>query len=542
MTFDGISVKAFPGGFARLKSAIDEFKRQNENLLFLHAGDAVQGTIYFTKFQGDADIDFLNYIGIDVMTFGNHEFDKGPLVPKKLVEQALFDIVSANIDFSKEPSINKRVKPYVIKYFGKEAVAIIGVTTDETNEISMPGPTIKINNVIDSLKKTVSEVEQKGINKIILISHIGYEEDKRLAGEIKGIDIIIGGHSHTLLGGEEFKNHALNPEGDYPTVIKDKDGVITLVVQAWKWGQALAKLMVEFDERGNIKDFNAQQVIVLSDRFVQNRQDIPTDSETYKKIINSINNSKGLRIFPEDNATLQKLAPYKAQIDDFRKQILATAEDDLIVGLNSGAGPLVIDSFVQKVNAELGFINRGAIRMDLSVGNITLGDVYELMPFGNTICLANLRGSEIKQALEDGIDFQIVNNPQNPYYPYVSGMVYTVRPSAKKGNRVTSLLRTNNDGTIKPLDMDSTYKFVSIDFIAKKGGDGFTFFTTYSGNLIDTGLIDAEIFADYLSVQKTIRNPTEERIKIDTSSSLEISKLYIIFLSKYQHPKGLFRG
>lgn len=529
MIFDGIKAKAFLGGFARIKTAVDYFKSTRQNVLFVHAGDAVQGTLYFTKFQGDADIDFLNFIGIDVMTFGNHEFDKGTVIPRKFVDRARFDIVSANIDFSQEPHINERVKPYVIKSYGNDLIAIIGVTTEETETTSSPGPTVKFNKIIDSLKKTISKIEAMGINKIIVISHIGYDADKKVAKEIKGIDVIVGGHSHTLLGDEEFTNFGLKPEGKHPTVINRNDGDLVLIVQAWKWGQAIGALMVDFDEKGKIKNYKGENILLISDRFVQGNQDIPHDSEIYKKIISSINASKGLRIFPENADVLNLLTPLKAQIDDFRKQVLAVAEDDIIRGLNSGAGPLVIDSFVVKMEADIGLINRGSIRKDLYAGKITLGDVYEVLPFGNTLCLLYLKGSEIKQALEDGIDYQLTRYPDSPHYPYVSGFTYSVKPLAEKGNRVYGLMKKKSDGAFEPLLMDRIYKFVTVNFIAKQGGDGFVFFNSYQGNVIDTGLIDAEVFTEYLSSQKSVKNPTEERIKIDNSPLQALIMQYIIF-------------
>lgn len=528
MVFDGINAKTFLGGFARIKSAVDYMRNTRQNVLFVHAGDAVQGTLYFTKFQGDADIDFLNLIGIDVMTFGNHEFDNGTVVPKKLVNKAKFDIVSANIDFTMEPQLNEKVKPYVIKNYENSHVAIIGVTTEETVTTSSPGATVKFKNVIQSIKKTVAEIEAIGINKIIVLSHIGYDADKIIAQEVKGIDIIVGGHSHTLLGDEEYRQFGLTPEGNYPTVIKKDDGDVVLIVQAWKWGQAIGALMVNFDAKGKVERYNAEQLILVNERFVQNKQDIAPDSEVYKKIIASINSSKGLKLFPEDADALRMLAPLKAQIDNFRKQVLTVADDDLISGLNSGPGPLVIDSFVEKLKAEIGLINRGSIRKDLFAGNVTLGDVYEMMPFGNTLCLVNLRGSEIKQLLEDGIDYQLIHNPKDPYYPYVSGLKYSVRTNATKGNRLFNLMKKRPDGTFEPLKDDYVYKFVTNNFIAKQGGDGFVFFNTFQGSVIDTGLIDAEVFSAYLSSQRSIQNPKEERIKIDNSQLLVFIKRYII--------------
>ncbi len=528
MVFEGTNATAFLGGFTRLKTAIDEVRRTRDNVLLVHAGDAVQGTLYFTKFQGDADIELLNHIGVEVMTFGNHEFDKGLTVPKKFVENARFPIVSANIDFTKEPSIGEGVKPYVIKYYDNKPVAIIGVTTEDTTNISSPGPTIVFNNVAESLKKTIAELEAMGINKIIVLSHIGYERDKRIAEEVKGIDVIVGGHSHTLLGDDEYVSFGLDPEGPYPTVVNRVDGETVLIVQAWKWGQVLGLLSLEFDKDGKVIDYKGEQLIVVNDRFMQNRQVIPPESADYKKIVSSIKNSKGLKIFSEDPKTENLLTPLRSQLEQFYKQVLTVAEDNLVIGLNSGPGPLVIDSFVAKTGADIGIINREAIRTNLSKGNITVGNVYELLPFNDTLCLTDLTGKELKQVLEEGIDFQISRSPSNPGYPYVSGLVYEVQPHLTKGNRVSGLWKKRPDGSLQPIEMDKVYRLVTINFIALQAGDGFDFFRTFKGTVTDTGFVDAEVFSEYLSSQRSIKNPTEVRIRINNTGALKTD--YIIFV------------
>jgi len=105
---DGVNTSVKIGGVTRLKTALDELRSLRGNVLFLHAGDAVQGTLYFNVFQGDADFDFLNYLGVDAMTFGNHEFDKGAAMAGRFVARAAFPILSANIDVSREPSLAGR--------------------------------------------------------------------------------------------------------------------------------------------------------------------------------------------------------------------------------------------------------------------------------------------------------------------------------------------------------------------------------------------------------------------------------------------------
>ncbi|MBE0557497.1 MAG: metallophosphoesterase, partial [Proteobacteria bacterium] len=237
---DGVDTSVKIGGVTRLKTALDELRGSRENVLFLHAGDAVQGTLYFNVFQGDADIDFLNYLGVDAMTFGNHEFDKGAAMAGRFVARASFPILSANIDVSREPSLAGKVAPYLIKQYGSERVGIIGVTTVDTAVTSSPGDTVSFNDVTKSVAEAVISLAAIGINKIIVLSHIGYDEDVKLANAVAGIDVVVGGHSHTLLGDPaQFAPLGITSvdeilKGRYPTVVKGPENETALVVQGWR--------------------------------------------------------------------------------------------------------------------------------------------------------------------------------------------------------------------------------------------------------------------------------------------------------------------
>jgi len=234
--FDGVKTRTDLGGAARMKTAIDVLSEDNENTLILHAGDAVQGTLYYTAYSGEADFVLLNYYGIDAMTLGNHEFDKGPGSVANYIAWAHFPIISANIDADAEPLLRGKILPFTLKVLGHNTVAIIGATTKDTESTSSPGENLKFEDVGKSVKNTVNLLKSLGLNKIILLSHIGYEEDIGLAESVSGIDVIVGGHSHTLLGDQaEFAEFGLSvPAGyDYPTVVKNPDGKDVLVVQAW---------------------------------------------------------------------------------------------------------------------------------------------------------------------------------------------------------------------------------------------------------------------------------------------------------------------
>lgn len=522
LKFDRVDTKVFLGGCPRLKTALNKIKSEANHFMLLHAGDAVQGTLYFTLFNGDADIECLNLLGIDAMALGNHEFDKGTTFVAKFIDKISFPIIAANIDFAQIPSIAKKVQPYMIKNYSSERVAIIGLTTEKTAEISNPGADIKFNDVRSSTAKTIEDLKKEGINKIIVVSHIGYDEDKKLGETISGIDIIVGGHSHTLLGdAASFGLLGMKPEGRYPTVVKAPDGKDVLIVQAWRWGGMIGLIEVDFDEMGDIKGYSKNPVLILGPRFIQDNKEIPQNSDKYERILEIIKSSAIANIYEEDRALKNILQPYKKKLDELMNSVIAKAKDNLIVGLNSGPGPLIADSMAWMTGAQIALLNRGGVRRDIYSGDISVGTVMEVLPFSNTLFLIELSGSDIKAALEEGIDFQLSYNFSNPLYPYVSGMTYAVNKSSPKGERVVDIKVKNSQAVYEPLNMGQSYKLVTNSYMASKGGDGYASLRGFSGYKYDTGLLDFEVFIEYLKHLKVIFDPKDDRITIRTQIGLK---------------------
>ncbi|MBF0531289.1 MAG: metallophosphoesterase, partial [Deltaproteobacteria bacterium] len=188
------------GGFGRLAAKIKQIRAKSKNTLLLHAGDVFQGTLYFTKYHGLADLDLMNRMGFDAMAVGNHEFDLGPATLAQFASQARFPVLSANIDVSGEPLLSGLIKPMVIKEVGGRKIGIIGATTPATTHMSSPGPKVKFESVAPVIGQWVQKLSYQGVNIIIVLSHLGLDADIKLAHMVPGIDVILGGHSHTLLG------------------------------------------------------------------------------------------------------------------------------------------------------------------------------------------------------------------------------------------------------------------------------------------------------------------------------------------------------
>jgi 5'-nucleotidase len=197
-----------------------------------------------------------------------------------------------------------------------------------------------------------------------------------------------------------------------------------------------------------------------------------------------------------------------------RKQVLATASQDLIRGANSGPGPLVADSMLAAVpRAQVAILNYGGVRKDVLQGAISVGDVLEVMPFANSLVLVDLTGAELQSALEEDLDFLLTKygNHNSTALPYVAGVRFSVTPSAGKGDKVGALKVQGADGTYLPIDPTATYRTVVNAFVAS-GGDGFTAIKHAKGFRSDTGIIDSDAFRDHLQALGTVQNPTTPRI------------------------------
>jgi 5'-nucleotidase / UDP-sugar diphosphatase len=167
--------------------------------------------LYFNRFGGRADCNLLNRMNLDAMTPGNHEFDRDPQALAAFADQANFAIVSANIDASKDPVLFSVIKPYIIKNVGGRKVGIIGLTTPDTPALSHPGPAIAFLDPEQAARKAIAALVAQGVRTIIVLSHLGYDRDVELAARLPEIDVIAGGHTHTLLG--DFKALGLAGEG-----------------------------------------------------------------------------------------------------------------------------------------------------------------------------------------------------------------------------------------------------------------------------------------------------------------------------------------
>lgn len=252
------------GGLEVLEEALRMLRRREPNLLFVHGGDFLPSTRHrYRREQQLTDTRFWNRLGLDAAVLGNHEFDHGPRELRLgILDEARYPLLSANIDVRAEPWLRDAgIVPCVIRRVGGEEVGIVGLTHIATPQISRPGPNIGFREGLPDAQRVVGELRGRGVNKIILLSHMGIAWDLFAAGRLSGVDIIVGAHTHLLLG--RFGPLPWLSWGPYPVVRRDRAGDRVLLVHAYHGLEVLGCLRVRFDDAGRVAGWEGRPQVLL---------------------------------------------------------------------------------------------------------------------------------------------------------------------------------------------------------------------------------------------------------------------------------------
>ena len=218
--FNGANTMTTVGGWSLLMGAVEDMRSREQNVILLHAGGVIEGTIWTAKFGGQVDIDAMNTLQFNALTPGDSEFAGGTAEAAALFKKAKFPVLAANLDVSREPALSGIFKPYTVVESGGQLIGVIGLVTPDIKLHSKAGQNIFVLPPAEAARKYIAELNQQGINKIIVLSHLGYGQDTVLASEVEGIDIIVGAHSGTFMGGSEFEEIGLKPSMPYPAELK----------------------------------------------------------------------------------------------------------------------------------------------------------------------------------------------------------------------------------------------------------------------------------------------------------------------------------
>ena len=449
-------------GFPRFATFIKQVKEENPNTLILDAGDITHGTPDVNITQGEAMIDLMNKIGYDAMAPGNHDFNYGYNRLVELKSMADFPILGANV----VPQSGKMdLDEYVIKEVAGLKIGIFGLATPETKYKSSPKNTegVDITDPIAKAKEMVEKLQAEKVDMIIAISHLGLDEGSEIkssdvAKQVDGIDLIVDGHSHTLLeNGMQY--------GD------------TLIVQTGEHLKNIGVVEVTFTN-GKITDMNSKLV-----KFEEVKDLTPDES-----IVGMI---KELRLKNQDILS-QVIGKTNVRLVGER-EIVRTQESNL--------GNLMTDALLDVTGADVAITNGGGIRASIEVGDITRQNVLDVFPFGNYGVKLEVTGKDIVEALEHGVtDYPAAAGK----FPHVAGMTYKIDPSAEAGNRVYDVMIKG-----QPIDLNKTYTLATNDFMAI-GGDAYTMFI--GKKIIGEYSAFDEILADYIKKIGEVNAQVEGRI------------------------------
>ncbi|MEF9959447.1 MAG: 5'-nucleotidase C-terminal domain-containing protein [Niameybacter sp.] len=416
-------------GFAKFATFIEN-EKANGNVVVLDAGDMFQGLPFANMEQGHSMVDIVNQVGYDAMTIGNHEFDFGADNLMSLITKLNYPVISANVLKGEE----QVVKPYIVKDFEDVKVGVFGMSTPETAFKTHPDNVVgySFEDIVKTAKATVETLkETEKVDVVVMVSHLGLDEgdytSDLVAKGVEGIDVIVDGHSHTTL-----------PEG---RLVEE-----TLIVST---GTAL-------------KDIG-QVEIVVEDGKVVSKTPVLLDYAAFAEV-----------------APKQEIVDAIAKVEEAQKPILEKVVGTTAVKLvgdrevvrtgESNLGQLATNAMLDLTGAQVAITNGGGIRASIEAGNITMNDMVTVFPFGNTIMVKEMKGSDILAALEYGVDSY---PEQKGAFPHTAGITFTLNAYKEVGNRVSDVKVAG-----EALELDKMYTVATNDFMAA-GGDGYTMFEAY---------------------------------------------------------------
>lgn len=483
------------GGLPRMKTIVDKLMKR-KNAILLNAGDSFQGTFWYSLLRYRVTAHFLNFLPVDAMVLGNHEFAHrvGGLVPfLKLLNTT---VVTANIDDNLEPEIQGLYeKSIVIEKSGRK-IGIIGAIFRETADVAITDG-IKFLDEAKSIRNEATKLRRQGVNIIIVLSHCGVERDREIALETGDfVDVIVGGHSHSFLYTSEDGKWPgpVKPEEEYPIVVTPKSGRDrkVLIVQASAFTKFVGFLTVYFNSEGHVKFYDGNPVFV--------GENVEKDEKIEKELI-----------------------PWRKEVEELSNRVVGFTKTGLInENCRNGEcalGSFCADAFVletQKAFPELqvfaSFIPAAGIRSSFPSGNITYGDIVALMPFENTVDIFELSGKTLLEVFEHSVSRSFSQETFiGIHMLQVSGFQVTFNTTKSVGKRVQSLkIRTKLPEDYQNINPHMQYRVMTTTFIAN-GGDGFTMIKSNRKNY-RIGLLDIDIMEKFIERISPISFEADGRI------------------------------
>ncbi len=447
------------GGFGKARTVISEVQAQNRELgrhtLIFLAGDLLMGTPFSTAFKGQLGVTLMNEMQFDAMVIGNHDFDYGTdNLMTNVKSNAKFPLISANIKTRSGDYIFQRT---LIKNISnpKSRIVVLGLTTPDTPVTTFPDNVKDL--VFEDSVRTAQEVllgaDERDL--VIALTHLGVQEDKRLAQACPRIDIIIGGHSHTPL----FKPVKVNN---------------TVICQAGAYAQYIGKLDVEVQD-GRVVKYSGE-LISLGPEINEDPQ-IASIIDQFKSTMDSSLNSV---------------------IGDTQVLLEGGLRSAVRSGRGTNLGRLIAYNMAVSARSEVTLINGGAIRASLQKGNITLGEVYTVLPFPDTVVKMDLSGADIAEVLQRSAGLPDGSGGKLQSF----GIEYGFEDGKVKITRIGE----------RGFEPEKAYSVATNNFLAA-GGDGYIVFKEKGRNIYDSSILVSDLLVNYIKEKKDITQSVLDSIE-----------------------------
>lgn len=534
------------GGYPRLQTMAEQYRQaaasDNQSFLFLHGGDAWQGSGYFKLNEGMMNADLLSRMGLDAMALGNHEFDLSNDKLNRFIGEVNFPVLAANVDASQDPDLRDQtnLKPFVVfAYDGykktpvtdldklptnSNLVAVFGLALDDMPNLAPNTGKVEFHDLVTSAQATVDFLHEKGIRNIIALTHIGNAVDLDVAAKVNGIDLIVGGHSHTLLG--DFTNIGHDHSGTYAQMVNNPNGQSkTCVVQAGQYAQAIGQLSVSFDRNGNVISCKGHNTLLSNDTYFHSplrettSQFSATEADTVKTFIEGEDN---LVIAAEAVAMRQLIdSKYKPAVEQAYGKVISRVPEEIKHERRPGdkgtdkhgsdVAPLIAEGqyywanlpavqAVTGMKVDFALIGAGGIRTNFDAGEYREGNVsLEMLPFSNFMSVVPIKGKDVVTLIEGAVTATLPEGSHAGKFPYSGHLRYqfteTVPHKAGRVDYVEVMTGTEDQPIWQAINPDQTYN-VAINNYNASGNDGWTpLFTAqqHQSGRVDLAYVDGKL-------------------------------------------------
>lgn len=414
------------GGLARVMTIKQEALKENPNTFMTLGGDTVSPSVETRTFRGKQMIDAWNQIGLDYSVLGNHEFDIKTEEILERIKESKFTWLGSNVFDTKTRKIFADLPTFVIREVDGVKIGFIGFLLPETKETSSMEDHLRIEDYCKTANALIPQMKAAGANTIVALTHMFMFQDKHLARCAEGIDLILGGHEHTLLQ-------------------SSSNG--TPIFKMWADARQVGKFDLFIDKKTGKLQSMDWEIIPVTDAIADAPGFAPVMAK-YKDILEQLEVRVGATSVPLDALS----------------HSVRSKETDI--------GNFIADAYRNAVDADIGFVNGGSIRADLSYnpGALTKRDVLSMLPFNNPIVKVEITGKLLMEILEHGVARSAEDNEPGRF-PQVSGIKFSFDASKLPGQRV---LEATVNG--KKVVDEAIYTLATSDFLVTRGGDGYTMF------------------------------------------------------------------